>query len=119
MGGSNYYAPAQRIGDFLRKKTSGTIAADATTYHPGVSEADLRAILPPFVVTGLAGLAAGAFSMAAGEYTSVASQRELVQAELDVERIELDRHPEDELRELAALYVSRGVEPKLAQGATS
>lgn len=66
------------------------------------------------VVTGLAGLAAGAFSMAAGEYTSVASQRELVQAELDIERIELDRHPEDELRELAALYVSRGVEPELA-----
>ncbi|WP_327291629.1 VIT1/CCC1 transporter family protein [Streptomyces sp. NBC_01198] len=66
------------------------------------------------VVTGLAGLAAGAFSMAAGEYTSVASQRELVQAELDIERIELDRHPEDELRELAALYVARGVEPRLA-----
>lgn len=38
------------------------------------------------VLTGLAGLAAGAFSMAAGEYTSVASQRELVEAELDVER---------------------------------
>lgn len=38
------------------------------------------------VITGLVGLAAGAFSMAAGEYTSVASQRELVQAELEVER---------------------------------
>jgi vacuolar iron transporter family protein len=66
------------------------------------------------VVTGLAGLAAGAFSMAAGEYTSVASQRELVEAELAVERIELDRNPEDELRELASLYVARGVEPELA-----
>jgi VIT1/CCC1 family predicted Fe2+/Mn2+ transporter len=66
------------------------------------------------VVTGLAGLAAGAFSMAAGEYTSVASQRELVEAELAIERIELGRHPEDELRELAELYVSRGVEPGLA-----
>ncbi|MEU3463162.1 VIT1/CCC1 transporter family protein [Streptomyces sp. NPDC006733] len=66
------------------------------------------------VVTGLAGLAAGAFSMAAGEYTSVASQRELVEAELDIERLELRRHPKDELRELAALYVSRGVEPELA-----
>src|SRR3954447_26220376 len=41
------------------------------------------------VVTGLAGLAAGAFSMAAGEYTSVACQRELVEAELDIERLEL------------------------------
>lgn len=45
------------------------------------------------VITGLAGLAAGAFSMAAGEYTSVASQRELVEAELDVERRELRKHP--------------------------
>ncbi|MER6436436.1 MULTISPECIES: VIT1/CCC1 transporter family protein [unclassified Streptomyces] len=67
------------------------------------------------VITGLAGLAAGAFSMAAGEYTSVASQRELVEAELDVERRELRKHPKDEERELAALYETRGVEPELAR----
>ncbi|MCI0385062.1 VIT1/CCC1 transporter family protein [Streptomyces sp. CNQ085] len=66
------------------------------------------------IISGLAGLAAGAFSMAAGEYTSVASQRELVLAELDVERRELRRNPEDEQRELAELYVGRGVEPNLA-----
>ncbi|MEU2183842.1 VIT1/CCC1 transporter family protein [Streptomyces thermolilacinus] len=67
------------------------------------------------VITGLAGLAAGAFSMAAGEYTSVASQRELVEAELDIERRELRKHPVDEMEELAALYVARGVEPRLAR----
>ncbi|MEU6815093.1 VIT1/CCC1 transporter family protein [Streptomyces sp. NPDC046860] len=67
------------------------------------------------VITGLAGLAAGAFSMAAGEYTSVASQAELVQAELDVERRELRKHPQAEEDELAALYASRGVEPALAR----
>ncbi|OON71730.1 VIT1/CCC1 transporter family protein [Streptomyces tsukubensis] len=67
------------------------------------------------IITGLAGLAAGAFSMAAGEYTSVASQRELVQAELDVERRELRKHPDDEMAELAELYESRGVEPELAR----
>ncbi|MEU2896701.1 VIT1/CCC1 transporter family protein [Streptomyces sp. NPDC006967] len=67
------------------------------------------------VLTGVAGLAAGAFSMAAGEYTSVASQRELVEAELDVERRELRKHPKDEEAELAALYQSRGVEPELAR----
>ncbi|NEB01595.1 VIT1/CCC1 transporter family protein [Streptomyces sp. SID13726] len=67
------------------------------------------------VVTGLVGLAAGAFSMAAGEYTSVASQRELVEAELDVERRELRKHPQDEEAELAALYEGRGVEPELAR----
>ncbi|MFI6872129.1 VIT1/CCC1 transporter family protein [Streptomyces sp. NPDC050400] len=67
------------------------------------------------IITGLSGLAAGAFSMAAGEYTSVASQRELVEAELDVERRELRKHPADEERELAELYASRGVEPELAR----
>ncbi|MFD3308411.1 VIT1/CCC1 transporter family protein [Streptomyces sp. NPDC058656] len=67
------------------------------------------------VITGLAGLAAGAFSMAAGEYTSVASQRELVEAELDVERRELRKYPKDEERELAELYQARGVEPGLAR----
>ncbi|GHH60832.1 membrane protein [Kitasatospora indigofera] len=66
------------------------------------------------VLTGLAGLAAGACSMAAGEYTSVASQRELVQAEIEAERLELSRNPHGELAELAELYASRGVDPDLA-----
>ncbi|WP_016907074.1 VIT1/CCC1 transporter family protein [Streptomyces xiaopingdaonensis] len=67
------------------------------------------------VLSGLAGLAAGAFSMAAGEYHSVASQRELVQAELEVERRELRKNPEAEVRELAAVYEGRGVDPELAR----
>lgn len=67
------------------------------------------------VLAGLAGLAAGAFSMAAGEYTSVASQAELAQAELDIERGELAHSPEAEREELAQTYVSRGVDPDLAQ----
>ncbi|MGW4893607.1 VIT1/CCC1 transporter family protein [Kitasatospora sp. NPDC004240] len=67
------------------------------------------------VLTGLAGLAAGACSMAAGEYTSVASQRELVQAEIEAERLELSRNPHGELAELTQLYVARGVEPGLAR----
>ncbi|WP_413229825.1 VIT1/CCC1 transporter family protein [Kitasatospora purpeofusca] len=66
------------------------------------------------VLTGLAGLAAGACSMAAGEYTSVASQRELVQAEIEAERLELSRNPHGELAELAQVYIDRGVEPELA-----
>jgi vacuolar iron transporter family protein len=67
------------------------------------------------ILAGLAGLAAGAFSMAAGEYTSVASQRELVEAELEVERFELRNYPHDELDELTARYVARGVDPDLAR----
>ncbi|WP_344322902.1 VIT1/CCC1 transporter family protein [Streptomyces macrosporus] len=67
------------------------------------------------VITGLAGLASGAFSMAAGEYTSVASQRDLVVAELEVERRELRHNPEDERRELVALYRGRGLPHELAE----
>ncbi|WP_020552874.1 VIT1/CCC1 transporter family protein [Embleya scabrispora] len=66
------------------------------------------------VVTGLAGLAGGAFSMAAGEYTSVASQAELARAEVEVERRELCRSPEAEQRELAELYIARGLDEDLA-----
>jgi vacuolar iron transporter family protein len=66
------------------------------------------------VLTGFAGLAAGAFSMAAGEYVSVSSQNELVAAEVEKERRELERNPQGEQAELAALYKVRGVDPQLA-----
>lgn len=66
-------------------------------------------------VAGLAGLVAGAFSMAVGEYTSVASQSELTRAEIDIERTEIERNPEAEQAELAAMYVQRGIEPALAR----
>jgi VIT1/CCC1 family predicted Fe2+/Mn2+ transporter len=66
------------------------------------------------ILTGLAGLAAGAFSMAAGEYVSVSSQNELVQAEVTKERYELEHNPETERTELAATFVQRGVDPALA-----
>jgi VIT1/CCC1 family predicted Fe2+/Mn2+ transporter len=67
------------------------------------------------VLTGLAGLAAGAFSMAAGEYISVASQAELAQAEIEVERRELQHSPEAEELELAQLYEARGLSAELAK----
>jgi len=67
------------------------------------------------VVTGLAGLASGAFSMATGEYVSVASQTELTRAEIELEKSELERVPAAEQRELAAIYVKRGLDPDLAK----
>lgn len=67
------------------------------------------------VLTGVAGLIAGAVSMATGEYTSVSSQDELTRAEIAVERREIRHNPEAEQNELAELYVSRGVEPALAR----
>jgi len=66
------------------------------------------------ILTGLAGLVAGAFSMATGEYTSVASQNELVRAEVELERSELKRNPEREQRELAESFVDKGVDADLA-----
>jgi len=67
------------------------------------------------VLAGLAGLAAGAFSMAAGEYNSVASQAEYAEAEIAKERREIIAHPEAETRELAEMYVEKGIDPKVAE----
>ena len=66
-------------------------------------------------LAGLAGLVAGAVSMAAGEYVSVKAQVELLERELELERIELAARPEVEERELAGIYMRRGVAPKLAK----
>jgi vacuolar iron transporter family protein len=66
------------------------------------------------VLTGLAGLAAGAFSMATGEYVSVSSQNELVAAEVRKERHELEHNAESERLELAETFRMRGVDPDLA-----
>jgi len=67
------------------------------------------------ILTGLAGLAAGAFSMATGEYVSVASQAEVTRAEIEIEKREIERVPQAEEAELAAIYVGRGIEPALAK----
>lgn len=66
------------------------------------------------VLAGFAGLAAGAFSMAAGEFTSVASQSEAAALEIEKERREIAENPEGETRELAKMYVAKGIEPALA-----
>ncbi|MEO8526068.1 MAG: VIT family protein [Caldimonas sp.] len=67
------------------------------------------------LTTGLAGLVAGAMSMAAGEYVSVHSQADTESADISRERSELTVNPHGEERELAAIYVHRGVETALAQ----
>ena len=67
------------------------------------------------LVTGVAGLVAGAMSMAAGEYVSVHSQADTEKADLSRERTELEADPAAERRELTAIYIGRGIEPGLAQ----
>jgi VIT1/CCC1 family predicted Fe2+/Mn2+ transporter len=67
------------------------------------------------LLTGLAGLAAGAFSMAAGEFVSVSSQNELVQAEVDKERYELVHNAAAEQAELVGMLRRRGISAATAR----
>ena len=67
------------------------------------------------LVSGVAGLVAGAMSMAAGEYVSVHSQADTEKADLTRERAELALDPAAERRELTAIYVTRGLDQGLAQ----
>lgn len=67
------------------------------------------------LMTGVAGLAAGALSMAAGEYVSVSSQTDIEHADLAREAEELKENPESELRELTGIYIQRGLSPELAK----
>src|SRR5690349_18075792 len=69
----------------------------------------------PILTAGLAGLVAGAVSMALGEYVSVSSQRDTERSLLAKERRELAEYPEAELRELAELYVAKGLSAPTAR----
>ncbi|MEO7402713.1 MAG: VIT1/CCC1 transporter family protein, partial [Burkholderiales bacterium] len=62
------------------------------------------------LLSGVAGLLAGAFSMAAGEYVSVRSQREMFEYQIGLERKELEIYPQEEAEELALVYVARGMD---------
>jgi vacuolar iron transporter family protein len=83
----------------------------------GVSAAD--ATHSNVIVAGVAGLVAGAMSMAAGEYVSVQSQADTEEADLALEHRELLSDPSGEHKELAALYVGRGLDPSLAKQVAS
>ncbi len=67
------------------------------------------------VLTGVAGLLAGAFSMAAGEYVSVRSQREMFEYQIGLERDELETYPDEEAAELALIYAAKGMSPDEAR----
>jgi VIT1/CCC1 family predicted Fe2+/Mn2+ transporter len=62
------------------------------------------------VISGVAGLLAGACSMAAGEYVSIRSQREMFERQISMERDELKQYPVEEAAELALIYEARGLE---------
>ena len=79
----------------------------------GVAGAEMSS--KSILVTGMAGLLAGAISMALGEWLSVQSSRELYGHQMDIEKAELESAPEEEAEELALIYQAKGVAPDEAK----
>ena len=103
-----------RIG-WLRAAVLGANDGIVSTASLIVGVAAANANQTSLLLTGVAGLVAGAMSMAAGEYVSVYSQADTEKADLLRERAELEKDPIAEHRELAAIYVTRGLDAALAQ----
>jgi VIT1/CCC1 family predicted Fe2+/Mn2+ transporter len=103
-----------RIG-WLRAAVLGANDGIISTASLILGVASAAASQSNVLLAGIAGLVAGAMSMAAGEYVSVSSQSDTENADLGRERRELADDPEFEKRELANIYVSRGVEPEVAR----
>ncbi|NTV85265.1 MAG: VIT family protein [Burkholderiaceae bacterium] len=103
-----------RIG-WLRAAVLGANDGIVSTASLLVGVAAASASHSNILVTGVAGLVAGAMSMAAGEYVSVHSQADTEAADLARESAELKADPDGERRELTAIYVARGLDAGLAQ----
>ena len=89
----------------------GLISTSSLVVGVAAAQQNHHAVL----LSGIAGLAAGALSMAAGEYVSVSSQADTERADLAREQAELKASPAAEKMELAQIYVGRGIEPALAE----
>lgn len=104
----------ERIG-WLRAAVLGANDGIISTASLILGVASAAASSADILLTGVAGLVAGAMSMAAGEYVSVSSQVDTEHADLAREKRELADDPGFETEELAQLYVARGVEVGLAR----
>ena len=103
-----------RIG-WLRASVLGANDGIVSTASLVLGVAASQATRSSILVAGGAGLVAGAMSMAAGEYVSVHSQADSEKAELEIERKEIADDPVAEHKELASIYVDRGLDPALAK----
>ncbi|MDP2033485.1 MAG: VIT family protein [Polaromonas sp.] len=103
-----------RIG-WLRAAVLGANDGIVSTASLMIGVAAAHTPVSSILLTGVAGLVAGAMSMAAGEYVSVYSQADTEKADLARERAELQADPAAEMRELTAIYAARGLEPELAR----
>ena len=102
-----------RIG-WLRAAVLGANDGILSTASLVIGVASAGADRGAVITAGLAGLVAGAMSMAAGEYVSVSSQADTERSDLARERREHETDAAAEHRELAAIYVGRGLDPRLA-----
>jgi VIT1/CCC1 family predicted Fe2+/Mn2+ transporter len=96
--GGNLRAAVFGVNDGLVSNASLILGVAGAAAEPGI-----------ILLSGVAGLLAGAFSMAAGEYVSVRSQREMYEYQIGLERDELEAYPEEEAKELALIYEARGL----------
>ncbi len=97
-GGGNLRAAVFGVNDGLVSNAGLILGVVGATSDNGV-----------ILLSGVAGLLAGAFSMAAGEYVSVRSQREMYEYQIGLEQDELKQYPQEEAGELALIYEARGV----------
>ncbi len=102
-----------RVG-WLRAAVMGANDGIVSTASLVVGVAAAQATRESVLIAGVAGMVAGAMSMAAGEYVSVSSQADTERADLARERRELETEWDHEHRELAEIYVDRGLDPALA-----
>ena len=103
-GGGNLRAAVFGVNDGLVSNASLILGVSGASTDPHV-----------VLLTGIAGMCAGAFAMAAGEYVSVRSQRELFEYQIALERDELQQYPEAEAQELALIYAAKGLPVKEAE----
>ncbi len=104
----------ERTG-WLRAAVLGANDGIVSTASLVLGVAAAQATHSTVLVAGVAGLVAGAMSMAAGEYVSVHSQADTEQADIERERREIKKDYPGESKELAAIYVGRGLDPALAK----
>jgi VIT1/CCC1 family predicted Fe2+/Mn2+ transporter len=103
-GGGNLRAAVFGINDGLVSNASLIFGVAGASADPNV-----------VLLTGIAGLTAGAFAMATGEFVSVRSQRELFEYQIGLEREELKEYPDAEAQELALIYKAKGLSGSEAQ----
>lgn len=104
---------AHRVG-WLRAAVLGANDGIVSTASLIIGVAAANVPHESIILAGVAGLVAGAMSMAAGEYVSVSSQSDTENADLETEKRSLENNFDFEKKELAEIYVSRGLEPDLA-----